>query len=381
MSSEEDKAVTSLSHISINRGDAEGHDAQESTIIRDSSGWDGKLRIEKESGKKLELVNPEALSDPEYSDEENVVPGEIINADEDLLDDYPLDTEEIDLVHARISSIPSLRLSRFSQVQRLCLRQNTITTIEELSPLASTLTELDLYDNLIAHIRGLEDLIHLTSLDLSFNKLKHIKKINHLISLTDLYFVQNKITTIENLDGLTKLRNLELAANRIRAIQGLDTLIGLEELWLGKNKITEMKNLDALQNLKILSIQSNRIRSITGLDKLPSLEELYISHNALTSLSGLESSSQLRVLDISNNQISSLAGIKELKELEEVWASYNQIADFNDVEEHLRDKEKLTTVYFEGNPLQLRAPALYRNKVRLTLPQVMQIDATFVRVS
>ncbi|QSZ29675.1 hypothetical protein DSL72_004191 [Monilinia vaccinii-corymbosi] len=395
---QEDKTAASLSHISINGDDTKGHDAQESTAPRSSSGWDGKLRIEKETGKKLELLNPEAISDPEYSDEENVLPGEVINADEgmynqrhqaiyvltlipDLLDDYPPDTDEIDLVHARISSIPSLRLSRFQKVQRLCLRQNTISTIEDLSSLSSTLTDLDLYDNLIAHIRGLEELIHLTSLDLSFNKLKHIKKINHLTDLTDLYFVQNKITTIENLEGLTKLRNLELAANRIREIQGLDTLVGLEELWLGKNKITEMKNLDALQNLKILSIQSNRIRDITGLDKLSSLEELYISHNALSTLSGLESCSQLRVLDISNNQVSSLAGIKGLKELEEVWASYNQIADFNDVEENLKDKENLNTVYFEGNPLQLRAPALYRNKVRLTLPQVMQIDATFVRVS
>ncbi|KAB8304908.1 hypothetical protein EYC80_004233 [Monilinia laxa] len=378
---QEHKTIADLSHISINGEDAKGHNAQESTTPRNSSGWDGKLRIEKEKGKKLELLNPEAISDPEYSDEENVVPGEVINADEDLLDDYPSDTDEIDLVHARISSISSLRLSRFPKVQRLCLRQNTISTIEDLASLASTLTDLDLYDNMIAHIRGLEDLIHLTSLDLSFNKLKHIKKINHLTSLTDLYFVQNKITTIENLEGLTKLRNLELAANRIREIQGLDTLIGLEELWLGKNKITEMKNLDALQNLKILSIQSNRIRDITGLNKLSTLEELYISHNALTTLSGLESCSQLRVLDISNNQVSSLAGIKGLKEIEEVWASYNQIADFNDVEENLKDKEKLNTVYFEGNPLQLRAPALYRNKVRLTLPQVMQIDATFVRVS
>ncbi|KAK6612123.1 protein phosphatase 1 regulatory subunit SDS22 [Botrytis cinerea] len=307
MSNEEDKTATSLSHISINREDVAGHDAQESTPPRSSSGWDGKLRVEKENGKKLELANPEAISDPEYSDEENVMPGEVINADEDL--------------------------------------------------------------------------INLTSLDLSFNKLKHIKKLNHLTSLTDLYFVQNKITTIENLEGLSKLRNLELAANRIREIQGLDTLTGLEELWLGKNKITEMKNLDALQNLKILSIQSNRIRDITGLDKLSGLEELYISHNALSSLSGLESCSQLRVLDISNNEVSSLKGLEGLKELEEVWASYNKIADFNDVEEHLKDKEKLNTVYFEGNPLQLKGPALYRNKVRLALPQVMQIDATFVRVS
>jgi len=190
--------------------------------------------------------------------------------------------------------------------------------------------------------------------------------------------VQNKISTIENLSGLTKLRNLELAANRIREIQGLETLTELEELWLGKNKITEIKNLEALQNLKILSIQSNRIRSLTpsSLTSLPRLEELYISHNALTSLSGLESCTGLRVLDISNNQISSLAGLEGLKELEEVWASYNLLGDFSEVEKVLGGKEELNTVYFEGNPLQLRQPALYRNKVRLALPQVKQIDAS-----
>lgn len=370
-----EKDSTPPAHISINGDDAEGHETPKTP--RSSSGWDGKLRIEK----KLELVNPEALSDPEHSDEENVVPGETIEADEDLLDDYPADTEEIDCVHARIANISSLRLDRFNAVTRLCLRQNSITEIEALSSLASTLTDLDLYDNLITHIRGLEDLVHLNNLDLSFNKIKHIKNISHLKRLTDLYFVQNKISTIEGLAGLTNLRNLELAANRIREIRGLETLTALEELWLGKNKITSITNLSTLTNLKILSIQSNRITSISGLDSLPQLEELYISHNALTNLSGLESCLSLRVIDISNNQVSSLAGIGHLTELEELWASYNKIADIAEVERELVDKKLLTTVYFEGNPLQLRGPALYRNKVRLTLPQVMQIDATFVRVS
>lgn len=364
-------------HISINNDDEEHGGPKTNGTPRSSTGWDGKLRIEK----KAELVNPEAISDPEYSDEEQVLPGQTIEADEDLLDDYEPDTEEIDCVHSRVSSIPSLRLDRFKVVTRLCLRQNTITEIEGLSVLAATLQDLDLYDNLIAHIRGLEDLINLTNLDLSFNKIKHIKKVNHLVNLTDIYFVQNKITTIENLDGLTKLRNLELAANRIREIQNLETLTGLEELWLGKNKITQIKGLDTLQNLKILSIQSNRIRKITGLENLPQLEELYISHNALTSLKGLEKNFGLRVLDISNNQVTSVEGLKHIEDLEELWASYNEIGDFGEVEEELRHMVKLNTVYFEGNPLQLKAPALYRNKVRLMLPQVMQIDATFVRVS
>jgi protein phosphatase 1 regulatory subunit 7 len=153
-------------------------------------------------------------------------------------------------------------------------------------------------------------------------------------------------------------------------------LRALEELWLGKNKITEIKGLDSLQNLKILSIQSNRIRQISGLDELVHLEELYISHNALSSLEGLEKVRGLRVLDISNNQVASVKGLGHLEDLEELWASYNQIGDFAEVESELKPMAKLNTVYFEGNPLQLKNPILYRNKVRLMLPQVMQIDAS-----
>ena len=100
--------------------------------------------------------------------------------------------------------------------QKLCLRQNHISHTELPSTLGSTLEDLDLYDNLISHIKGLDSFTRLTCLDLSFNKIKHIKNVNHLKDLRDLYFVQNRIQTIEGLDGLTRLRNLELAANRIR---------------------------------------------------------------------------------------------------------------------------------------------------------------------
>lgn len=294
----------------------------------------------------------------------------------DLLDDEPEDTDEINCIHSRVQSIAALRLERFKQVARLCLRQNLIEDIDGLSCLAETLTELDLYDNLISHIRGLDDLTNLTSLDLSFNKIKHIKHISHLTNLTDLYFVANKISTIEGLEGLANLRQLELGSNRIRVLQNLEPLQNLQELWVAKNKITELTGLAGLPNLRLLSIQSNRIRSLAPLADVPGLEELYISHNALESLEGLESNTRLRVLDISNNQIAGLAGLGPLAELEEFWASYNQIADAGEVERALRDKEHLTTVYFEGNPLQLRQPALYRNKVRLALPQVQQIDAS-----
>jgi len=76
-----EKETTPSSHISIDVEDAAGHDSPKSGgTPRSSSGWDGKLRVEK----KLELANPEALSDPDYSDEENVAPGEVIDADEGM---------------------------------------------------------------------------------------------------------------------------------------------------------------------------------------------------------------------------------------------------------------------------------------------------------
>lgn len=365
-------------------------DGESSPGLRNSKGWDGKLRVPKLAS----MTNPEALTDSDYSDDENVMKGEQIDADEgmcctstykegqfgltraDLLDDEDPETDEIMCSHSRIASISSLRLERFKNVARICLRQNSIEQIDGLSALAETLEDLDLYDNLISHIRGLDELTNLTSLDLSFNKIKHIKHINHLTKLKELYLVANKIGKIEGLEGLDKLTSLELGSNRIREIKNLDSLKAIEELWLAKNKITELTGLGGLPNLRLLSIQSNRISDLSPLRDVPTLEELYISHNMLESLEGLEHNPKLHVLDISNNKITSIKGLESLAELEELWASYNLIGDYKEVAKYLANKKELTTVYFEGNPLQLQEPVAYRNRIRMTLPQVKQIDAS-----
>ncbi len=102
-----------------------------------------------------------------------------------------------------------------------------------------------------------------SSLDLSYNLIKRIPEEleKHLTSLKTVFFVQNKISHIENLAGFAAtLRSLELGGNRIRVsdvdltfslrtlsptvfqqIEGLEALVNLEELWLGKNKITKLE--------------------------------------------------------------------------------------------------------------------------------------------
>lgn len=66
-------------HIEVpeGHGDAKPEGASSPTLTN-SKGWDGKLRVPKAAL----LVNPEALSDPEYSDEDNVMEGGEIEADE-----------------------------------------------------------------------------------------------------------------------------------------------------------------------------------------------------------------------------------------------------------------------------------------------------------
>jgi protein phosphatase 1 regulatory subunit 7 len=54
------------------------HEVESSSGPRNSKGWDGKLRMPKTAT----LANPEALSDPEYSDDENILDGEEIEPDE-----------------------------------------------------------------------------------------------------------------------------------------------------------------------------------------------------------------------------------------------------------------------------------------------------------
>lgn len=67
-------------------------DPEPSPGLRDSKGWDGKARVDRTAV----LANPEALSDPEYSDDDNVVPGEELPADEgkEPLTDVPAKERE-----------------------------------------------------------------------------------------------------------------------------------------------------------------------------------------------------------------------------------------------------------------------------------------------
>lgn len=69
--------MMSESNEMANGGDHADGTPSKSGTPQSRSGWDGKLRVNKQAV----LANPEALSDPEYSDED-APPPEEIEADE-----------------------------------------------------------------------------------------------------------------------------------------------------------------------------------------------------------------------------------------------------------------------------------------------------------
>lgn len=306
-----------------------------------------------------------------------------IDADEDLLEEFEEDTDEIDLTHMRIKSLKKLGLERFPNVTYACFRQNQLINLKGLDNLPSKLENLDLYDNNIErmdhhleHFNGTA----LKSLDLSFNNIRHIRHVQGITGLEQLFLCQNEVSRIEGLDDLAHLTNLELGANRIKEIQNLEKLQSLEMLWLAKNRIPKLENLGSLSNLRLLSIQNNKITKIEGLDKLTNLEELYISFNQIEKVEGLENLSKLNTLDIGNNKIKELTGLSHLTNLEELWAGYNELERYDSVEKELKHLPKFHTIYLEGNPLQKASGPMYRKKVQLALgPNLVQIDATPLR--
>ncbi|KAJ3130107.1 hypothetical protein HK098_006166 [Nowakowskiella sp. JEL0407] len=299
-----------------------------------------------------------------------------------LLDDVSNDVEDIDLSHNRIQTLEGLDLERFTNLKTITFRQNLLKEFSPPKNFIPTLEELDVYDNLITSISpSIGMLVNLVLLDLSFNKIKVVEGLELLVNLKELFFVQNRVGVIQGVKHLKKLENLEFGANKIKKIENLDGMRELKQLWLGKNKLSKLEGFDTLSNLNLLSIQSNRITSLEGLHSLNNLQELYISHNGISEIpdTAFSGTPNLRVLDISSNKIKLLNGLKGLLFLEEIWASYNELSSYPNIEAELKDLPKLHTVYFEHNPIHLENRVTYRNKIRLMLPKLIQIDATIVR--
>ncbi len=174
-------------------------------------------------------------------------------------------------------------LYKFVNLKKLNLNNNKIIDIKGLDNLVN-LQQLYLSNSKISEIKGLEKLVNLQELYLSYNNITEIKGLDNLVNLQKIHLHNNKITEIKGLDNLVNLQKIELTTNDITEIKGLDSLVNLQKLHLCFNKITEIKGLNNLVNLQILQLSYNKITEIKKLDNLVNLQILNVYKNKITEL-------------------------------------------------------------------------------------------------
>ncbi len=194
---------------------------------------------------------------------------------------YPVINFRLDLSGLGINDIKEItNLGDLKTVKLLDLHNNNITVINGLEKLCS-LQILYLQGNKIIEISGLNTLENLEELKLSNNNIKDITGLTHLKNLKILDLCNNEIESISGLESLTSLENLVLSDNKINKISGLDSLKNLIDLYLNYNEIKIIENIDELFNLRVIDLSSNPISEITGFGNLNNLTHIRLNETRI----------------------------------------------------------------------------------------------------
>ncbi|XP_056131787.1 leucine-rich repeat-containing protein 40 isoform X1 [Lampris incognitus] len=194
---------------------------------------------------------------------------------------------------------------------KLLLASNQLTTLSEDIRLLPGLTTLDLHDNQLSTLpSSLEELKQLQQLRLSHNQLSVLPvEVCSLKNLHTLTLQKNLLETLpEELGQLDNLTELDLSNNCLVTIPStLGHLICLQRLDLSHNRLTSLPDsLAQLASVKQLDCSNNQLNDMpASLSQMSSLEQLFLRHNKLCHLPKLQAPN-LKELYVGNNQIEGL---------------------------------------------------------------------------
>ncbi|GAB9465533.1 hypothetical protein Gpo141_00002939 [Globisporangium polare] len=231
-------------------------------------------------------------------------------------------------------------------------------------------------------------------MDLSSCRIREIGSIPGEVftNVRELNLENNQISDIFGLETLPKLRILNLNRNRIEKLlptsssstftvpeelegKGILACLNLEQLHLAYNQINDMTmlGLQFLDDLKVLHLQGNSIVFFAGLDSNTDLRELRLDKNRIRQLD-LNSTialRQLRILTMEDNGMKSLSNLNNLISLEMLDLSNNRLVDLDEVE-RLSVIPTMIDLRLANNPLTKKH--LYRQTVIYKLNFVKYLD-------
>jgi len=257
------------------------------------------------------------------------------------------------------------------------------------------ITSLDLSNQGITDISGLENCTGLQSLDLSYNQITKVNPLLKLDNLKDLNLSHNKISDVSYLSNLTSLNELNLSDNDISNLgesrkntkdnddtdydevsdsvfKYMTELTSLDlsnssadKSYSYRNSISssDLDDLKYLTKLTSLNLKGTGVGSLTNLEKLTSLTTLNLNNTSISSLDSLKKLINLTYLDLSNDESIDGDDLKPLQNL--TGLKYLNLAnDKIDKLTYLSGLTNLTTLYLEDNPIKDYTPILdYKNSL------------------
>ena len=165
------------------------------------------------------------------------------------------------------------------------------------------LTYLNVRNQGITELTGLESATNLITLRISHNPITNLSPIASLTHLERLSMWGLPEADITQLANLTNLKTLDIAACDLVDISPLAQLVYLTDLNARHNDISDLTPLANLTNLVVLLLSRNKITDVTPLAKLTNLAKLWLDINRIVDVSPLAELTHLELLEIQNNRI------------------------------------------------------------------------------
>lgn len=218
-----------------------------------------------------------------------------------FLDGLPKRVLNLNVSHNDIEHMTSF--NKYHDLQHLNVSFNKLSNLSNVSNNIH-LTELTALNNKLVSIDGIRKLENLTRIDVSQNDLMgEIDFANFkLVNLQELNISENSIQSLSGLECLPRLRILNANENQIMHISCMEKHSHLKKMLLKLNNLQKL-NLEPYPFIRCLRIDGNNLNVVTDFKKLRHLEELSCKsqNNPDVINNMLNGSNDILKLDLSGN--------------------------------------------------------------------------------
>lgn len=223
----------------------------------------------------------------------------------------------IDLSNKNLERVEGLE-DYLPNIKKLNLSSNHVEFIDGLP---QGLFELNIARNNVGNITSFKKFRDLQVLEALFNSLKSLSCLSYNLHITKLELSNNNVASLQGLELMNSLMSLDLSSNQVlgHINFGRFNFPNLQILNLSDNRIQGVSGLEFVPNLRILNLNDNRLESLDCLEQHSHLKKLLVKFNRLKELN-LEPFPFLRILRIDGNSLNAISSIRKLRLLQELSA-------------------------------------------------------------